>query len=169
MGKSLRYVWEVNLKLYLGDAYQGGTIFLLDSDGYHGLIASDRDMVGVDRTLFIWGPSEEQGVSISDGIANTSLLADKSSTESEMGYWFKNGFSYNDFDDWYIPSLEEGKILRTNKEYLKNIKNHFYWTSSEMRNDANYAYIIDFSGNITEGDAGKKKYTENMVRLIRKF
>lgn len=160
---------SVNLKLYLGDAYQGGTIFSLDSEGSHGLIASDRDMVGVDRTLFIWGPSDGLGVSNSDGTANTTLLASKSSTESEMGYWFKSGFSYNDFDDWYIPSLDEGKVLRTNKEYLKNIKNHFYWTSSEMRNDANYAYVIDFSGSITEGEAGQKKYTENMVRLIRKF
>lgn len=161
---------SVNLKLYLGDAYQGGTIFSLDSEGSHGLIASDRDMVGVDRTLFIWGPSDGLGVSKSDGTANTTLLASKSSTESEMGYWFKSGFSYNDFDDWYIPSLEEGKILRMNKEYLENIKNHFYWTSSEMNGEyTDCAYVIDFSGNITEGEAGQKKYKENMVRLIRKF
>lgn len=161
---------SVDLKLNLGDMYQGGTIFSLDIEGKHGLIASDRDMVGIDRTWFIWGPTDGLGVSNSDGMVNTSLLAGKSDSESEMGYWFKGGFKYNDFEDWYIPSLEEGKLLQKNKQYLKNIKSHFYWTSSEMSGEyADIAYIIDFSNNVTEGNMGQKKNKENLVRLIRKF
>lgn len=159
---------EIHIRLSVGEPFQGGTLVVVDSNGQHGLIASDTDMIGGDRTLFQWGPSEGLGVSRSDGFANTTVLAAKAQNNFEMGYWFKKSFAHNGYEDWYIPSLEEGKTLKSNKTHLKNIKNRHYWTSSEMSGEyASVGYFIDFVGDYN--DAGMKKDTELLVRLVRKF
>lgn len=158
-----------DLTYSLGDTCQGGTVIFLDAERKHGLIVSDKDMIGDDRTLFVWGPLEATGVSDSIGETNTIILAGKATLESEMGYWFKSHYSYNGYTDWYIPSISELKILKENKQYLKNIKKHYYWSSSEMKGEyVDNAYIMDFVSDDTRM-MGQKKDVENMVRLIRKF
>lgn len=159
---------DINIRLSLGENFQGGTVVELTGDGLHGLIVSDSDMIGGDRTLFQWGPANELGLSRTEGMANTTILATKAQNDFEMGYWFKKSFAHNGYEDWYIPSLEESKKLKSNKMHLKNIKNHFYWTSSELGGEhSNFAYFIDFNGEFD--DAGIKKNSEQLVRLVRKF
>lgn len=75
------------------------------------------------------------------------------------------------YNDWYIPSKEELKILYENliKFGVGGFANHFnftpyYWSSSE--NDKNYAWVLDFSNGHQKF---LKKESSLLILPIRRF
>ena len=53
---------------------------------------------------------------------------------------------FNEFDDWFMPSMDELKLMYDNlyKHDLGDFTKIFYWSSSEYSNDAIYARGLDF-------------------------
>jgi len=72
-----------------------------------------------------------------------------------------NGVTY---DDWYLPSRDELKILYDNRNYVGGFDGLSYWSSSEY--DVNYAWCQGF---ISGGQSQFVKYLDLSVRAIRDF
>ncbi len=53
-----------------------------------------------------------------------------------------------DLIDWSLPSLSELESSYKIKRYFKDDPGLFFWTSSNVLNDNNRAYSIDFNGGI---------------------
>ncbi len=139
---------------------------------YYHLFGYTRDTPSGDSQLL--GTSSDIG----SGNSNTNLLVSNSpfyTTSSSSNLTTTNSyaaklcysFSYNNYDDWFLPSEQELKLMHLNLHMkgLGNFKNA-YWSSTEA--SANTVYVRLF--NINENN----KYTRdrndlNLVRPIRAF
>lgn len=159
----------------LGDTYQGGNVFYLDSSGMHGLIAADSDLKSNNEFCldgFSWGAYGTVGTSKNDGKANTALMAARSTDPMQAGYAFKgSGLNMNGYSDWYIPSIDELELLKENIQYAKNFSStsgdnwrNYYWSSSE--NGDEKAFCVNMFA--LAGNSMAREYSRN-VRPIRKF
>lgn len=166
---------SISSKLRLGDEYQGGKIYKLNSDGQSGLICSLKDLENtyasiVNRERVAWAKSNKLlGTSLDNGKENTLLMALNSTNTDEAGYYFRNGYSYDGYNDWYIPSFEELKLLKANKDYVGNFStltdwNGIYWSSSELGETR--AYMLNFNVLMLEN---REKYSLFKIRPIRQF
>ena len=155
------------LALRLGDPYLGGKIFILNADGKSGLVATEKDLVNNSVELFTWGTSEFAGTTNDNGAENTVIMAAKSDSPYSAAYMFKDNHNYNGYADWYIPSIDELKMLQANKQYLSNFTTGVaYWSSSES--DAANAYGLI----VTNNDNNPSLYSKSKnckVRPIRVF
>ncbi len=172
--KSFNGETTVNVVLRLGDEFQGGKIFHLEATGDHGLIGSLEDMYHQNDKSdvgFIWGGSGTLlGTDLDNGKTNTTKMARISTSSDYAGYIFKSTYSFNGYNDWYIPSYNELIILSENKEYIGTFTRsdtnweNYYWSSSESNETE--AFCLNFfalSGNTSDKGLNKK------VRLIRQF
>ena len=79
-------------------------------------------------------------------------------------------YEVDGYDDWYLPSLDECKLMYKNlhKNKIGNFKKDKYWSSTE--DDSVYAIAIDFS-NIFSFSAvnWNKSLFTCYVRAIRSF
>ena len=86
---------SVSVSLRLGDEFEGGRIFYLNSSGDHGLVGSKSDLMHSgefgDETRFSWGAESILGTSNSNGKNNTKLMAEKAPSSGYAGFHFKNG------------------------------------------------------------------------------
>lgn len=173
-GESFTGEKSVSVALRLGDSFQGGKIFQLDTSGKKGLVASATDLVHIgdfgDEVRFCWGGEGLLGTSIDNGKANTKLMADASTSPGFAGYHFKGGgLNLNGYSDWYIPSYRELEVLKENKSLVGGFStdtdwNAMYWSSSESSESS--ALILNF--NVLMGNYDDKgKYYK--VRPIRSF
>lgn len=85
------------------------------------------------------------------GLENTTILAEASQGDERFvpAACF-NFFGLIDFGEniWYIPSLQELKILYEQREHIPNLKDEWYWSSSGGVTTVAWAY--DFAtGNYT--------------------
>lgn len=173
-GNQIQDETNVFLTLRLGDEYQGGKIFYLDENGENGLIASKEDLSynGSQGTefRFYWGiPGELLGTSLDNGKENTDLMASKATSPGCAAYHFKNGYEYNGYNDWYIPSYNELELLKENKSYVGGFSdltdwNAMYWSSSEQSETK--AFILNF--NALMGNTNNKERVFK-IRPIRRF
>jgi hypothetical protein len=164
---------SVFLKLRLGDEYQGGKIFFLETSGEHGLISSTVDLsydgdFGTE-VRFSWGSETLLGTTKDNGKQNTALMAANAVSSGYAGFHFKNGYNYNSFSDWYIPSIDELELLKENKSYVGGFSNAtdwqaMYWSSSES--NSTMAFILNF--NALMGNTNDKIKVFK-IRPIRKF
>jgi len=79
--------------------------------------------------------------------------------------WYCDGLVVNDFDDWYLPTIDELLLMYANlaSNNLGSFQSRKYWSS----NSRNTRYGIDFSSGNTfsEDGSGSKHY----VRACRQF
>lgn len=169
-GKEFHKSIPVHLKLRLGDTYQGGIVFYFYMEGISGLIAAKEDLYhnGTDR--FYWADNIGIGRNTSDGFNNTKKMAEHSSNDEQVGYLFKQGYSYEGYDDWYIPAKDELVLMKENKNMIGGFAQEtnwqgLYWSSSEL-SDVN-AEALNFN-SLMGNTYGKNSYSLK-VRLIRKF
>lgn len=173
-GESFSNEKSVSVELRLGDSFQGGKIFQLDGAGKKGLVSSISDLVYSgdfgDEVRFCWGYEGLLGTSIDDGVANTKLMAEASTSPSFAGYHFKDGgLKLNGYSDWYIPSFRELELLKENKSLVGGFSTDtdwkaMYWSSSESSESS--ALILNF--NVLMGNYNDKgKFYK--VRPIRSF
>jgi hypothetical protein len=160
------------VKLAIGDAYQGGKIayiFASGDPGYvsgqtHGLIATVADVSsGAQWGCYGSTVSGADGEAIGTGNQNTIEInmagCSSGSAASLCANLVQGGYS-----DWYLPSLEELRIMRLNKSAIGGFAAADYWSSSEY--NASNAYYVGFQFT---GYDGRYKYSTYRVRAVRSF
>lgn len=175
-GKIFKNEKTIKCVLRLGDTFEGGNIFHLGKSGEHGLISSNEDFAANSNngelTEFQYGCYNKfLEAKSEDGKLNTSKMAENSTNQNEIGYYFKTELTYNGYSDWYIPSEMELNLLRDNMQYVEGFiydqnhsMNNYYWSSTEAYlYEARALNMFVMAGNQQD----KLKYLK--VRLIRKF
>jgi hypothetical protein len=162
-------------KRYIGEYYGGGVIFHLEYDSLgneHGLIAATKIIVPVDSwsnvNILIGNPSK-----FYNGFANSIMIVAQNGHTNSCA---KQCLDYvnGGFDDWYLPSIDELRLLVANKYSLNKVLEKIpgsilmtggsYWSSTESLFDSAYFYNLELN---TIGFSQKNKRLT--VRPIRKF
>lgn len=162
---------EEDDSLAVGQIYEGGIIFYLDNTGEHGLIAASYD-----QNDAAWG-GERTDVpgtlpDIGTGQSNTNKIIDvfNANEINAIGTaaYICDKLVLNNYDDWYLPSLEELNLMYQNQNLIGGFGTaHFvYWSSTQ--NDPSCAWSINFlNGSMIDN------YYKNgnllHVRAIRSF
>ena len=126
-------------KIEIGSKYAGGIVFYIDDTGNHGLVCAEKDFGET-----IWGCNGKIGAS-GNGIAditgkkNTSKIVELASWYIEKGFFSSTKSEastaarlcleskHNGFNDWYLPTTNELRIL------IKTLKlKTTYWSSTEV-------------------------------------
>lgn len=152
----------------IGALFAGGKIAYIDETGKHGFIAALKDQgIGMWSTTNE-GPSIQDGYDhrvIGSGKTNTDkMLADDNAGASETAARLCSELVQSNYDDWYLPSIEELKQLYLNRVILGGFTGDAYWSSSEYFHDK--AEYLIFSSNINGPNRKRNTYR---VRAIRSF
>jgi len=178
-----------SLTHHVGEIFQGGIIFWVDSSQQHGLIASLTDVTG--DVGIAWRNGEggdrivnAQAQGLGAGETNTRLIIAEQTIDQQDGQFaallaanyqdLANGKPCNTpmspteacYGGWYLPSVFELMLLYHNLKItnLGKLNDSAYWSSSEQ--DTTSAWLLDFgSGEIYIRD----KSTLAGVRAIRSF
>ena len=177
----LRYC-DSDMKLQWGDCstykiggmgQAGGIVFYVSDDGKHGL-----EIAPTDAGSFLWGIAlAEWGCldsyvgstqsSIGTGKSNTDRIlqakCDKISGHA-MAAEMATNFSINGYSDWYLPSIDELKLMYDELQPKKDKTHRLYWSSTES--DSQYADGIDSNHGIPKDHIKGAKYR---VWPIRNF
>ncbi|MBD0390413.1 MAG: DUF1566 domain-containing protein [Nostoc sp. C3-bin3] len=130
--------------LSLGQYYSGGIIFYLDNTKEHGLVCAPQDVGpakwGCEFTL-TGGTTPQIGA----GAKNTKAIIAACSEETFLAK-VCDSVELNFYNDWYMPSLEELRLMYENV-YLKGRGNfgRIYQSSTEY--DHASAWAIQFQGS----------------------
>ena len=129
--------------LNIGDSYQGGIIIYLTGTCPHqeGIIAAPTDVIGGSP----WGNEGTMavgntGIGIGTGEKNTGLIyakyANYSSAAKACWNYHQVVKSESEYNDWYLPSIDELSQLYTERYHLSGIESESsYWSSSEYSED----------------------------------
>lgn len=158
--------------LAIGDSYQGGIIFWLDSSGEHGLIAAATDQ---SSGIQWYNGTSTVTNAVRDGINSGEYNTERVIINQGPGAYAAEvcaNYQADNFGDWYLPSRYElhlmyNNIGQGNTLGLGNIggfANDHYWSSTE------YDYGISWLKFFVDGldVQGNKAFSGN-VRAIRSF
>jgi Protein of unknown function (DUF1566) len=154
----------------IGQEYQGGIIFYIDSSDKHGLIAAAIDQGDSIEwgceSLNIIGSDETK---VGSGLQNTIAIVN-GCTSLNIAARVCYDLVLNGYDDWYLPSKDELYLLYKNKNAVGNFANDLvapYWSSSQYRGDAAWRQLF---GDSEKGEQTiYDKYNKYNVRAIRSF
>jgi hypothetical protein len=117
--------------LKVGQEYQGGIIFFVDSTGQHGLIAAPYDIGTfplIYRTEYqIIGA---EGTEIGTGRQNTVNILKFSTFRGETAPYYCTRFTRNGYSDWFLPSIDELHLLFGAETNIGGFQGGYYWSSS---------------------------------------
>ncbi|MCF8381346.1 MAG: DUF1566 domain-containing protein [Bacteroidales bacterium] len=156
---------------YQGDVVAGGIVFMVDSTGENGLVASLQDI----NSSVVWSPSaiNIEDNSSSNGEKNTEAIVQELGPGDYAAFQCDN-LIINRKNDWYLPSLNELSLLFDSRYEInkaleidedvstEGISNKQYWSSTQINQDS--ALSIQ-NGNIT----ALNNDSLNFVRAIRQF
>jgi hypothetical protein len=150
----------------------GGIIFYVDTTGFtitdtnelcHYLVAAPEDMA----EGLAWGPFSYTNAiegtewGIGTGRKNTALiLAWHTDTPAAKAC---DEYENNNKTDWFLPSYNELNLLYTNKNYVDNLYDDWYWVSTFSYGGWRINFIDGSYGNIS------MHATMNRVRPVRAF
>jgi hypothetical protein len=167
---------------YIGMQAFGGIVFYIDSTGKHGLVSSMVDATdnmiipdGWPYEGYRWGNSQYLSTNQS-GYTNTINYL-------SFGYQYDDsyisafhaatGFSYDNYNDWYLPSIDElvemyDKIgLGSEIGNVGLFNNNWYWSSSDYNESSiNSAKSYGFYEGVHNVGSKNNLYS---VRPIRSF
>lgn len=160
---------------YLGEAYEGGKIFFIDGAGTHGLIArtvDDMDSIkwsNVSSTLI--GYSAQY---VNDGQKNITAIINQPGHTTSAAKVCDTLTTYDGgtpYSDWYLPAINELKILWENQQYVGDFSNfYYYWSSTEAYySNAYMISFINWGGYDYFESTSKNQWDWLGVRCIRKF
>jgi hypothetical protein len=157
----------------IGDVYQGGIVFYIDSTGQHGLVSAQNDI-----GKYPWGCFETDIIGAVDtyigaGSNNTLNIVENcihtSITAAQACIYFES----NGFDDWYLPSRDELLLMYNNiglssqDTLINNFNTGWHWSSSQV--NSGYAFVVSFNAPTGGFIAEFNKYTSYRVRPTRSF
>ncbi len=157
---------------YTGDRVGGGIVFMVDSTGENGLLASLHDIGG----KLVWSPTSvdiPNQNSYSNGENNSHSIAQELG-EGNYAVYLCDTLNLYEKDDWYLPSVNELSLLfdsryEINKALEKDeaigtegISNKTYWSSTQKNKDSSYV-LQNGIINVIDNDS------LHFVRAIRQF
>lgn len=147
----------------IGQTVGGGIVFYLDGTGQHGLIAAESDQ----STAIMWsGDSVATGATqfaVGVGQQNTTLIVGVKGA-GNYAAWLCDQLVLNGYNDWYLPSKAELKLLYEQRNSVGGFTNDYYWSSTEF--DSVKAWNIYFPYG---PQYYAKKTSLACVRAIRTF
>lgn len=161
-----------NSKYKIGERLGGGKIgYILKSgdNGYdpcvtHGLIVCDT-IAGEGQKVYPWGIDTQYiggtSTAIGSGATNTNLILNKCTKPGIAAQYCAN-FESNGYNDWYLPSIDELKMIFENKDSIGGfVDSSMYWSSTES-NTTNAWYMF-------YAPTGENKNNSGYVRPVRSF
>lgn len=164
---------ERKKEIYLGNHFEGGIIFHIDTVEKAGLIMATSDALNEEITWLDrpFDKARANRTALFKGKENTAKLVEKFGAGL---YPAKVCADFEDegFDDWYLPSKDELDLLYEYNNH-KGFKDKYYWSSTEIAdkhvyyrsffNGKSYLYIpIGNPKNFSKQNKGK-------IRPVRKF
>lgn len=173
----------------IGEIYQGGRIFFVDSTGEHGLIAALTD---ANEGVGISWQNGESGEKITNaqasgtgaGDSNTRLIIAQQTIDFQAGNFAalvasrfavladgrtscttKVESPMPCYGGWYLPSIYELDLMRIHAKPANNNASALYWSSTEVSVTEAWAEDI----NTGEQYRMDKANSEVLVRAIRAF
>ena len=152
---------------HIGDSYQGGIIFKINSDGSHGQITSTSDQ----STGVRWhnGSYILVGTNYTDGLTNTNSIITAQGTGSYAAKIARD-YTGGGYTDWYLPTSDDLFYIYTNliPLGLGGFGNVYYWSSTETEySEQTNANVMDLATSsqaaLIKSNAGPS------VRAIRSF
>ncbi len=181
----------------VGDSYQGGTIFWVEPDGQHGLIAAKTDqaygVLWLDSNYPYFAVTGAAGNGLYAGRANTILIVSQQNTlitvnalssivnsAAQVAVAYSRladgtgctfGSTQTCYSDWYLPSLYELQLLNRvtpGASTITNMNYQYYWSSTESEQiPTTNAYVADF---LSGGPSDHSKASVSVAtRVIRAF
>ncbi len=123
----------------IGEAYGGGIVFFVTSDGLHGLIAETVDQ----SSACSWWNAKDI-VSINANHSTAGKL----------------------FTDWRVPTKSELSLMYGQKNRIGGFANSQYWSSND--GSSAYTWYYDFS-TVATGAGSFSKDGTLFVRAVRSF
>ena len=166
------YVVNTTDTLAIGDSYQGGIIFWLDTTGQHGLIAATADQnTGIQWYNGTYRYTGTNGDGLYAGKMNTAMIIATQMADNQTGNFAAKvcadysvtvgGVTYG---DWYLPSKYELNLLYLKKTAVGGFASTYYWSSTE------YGSYTAWTQNFTNGGQDDDNKTNTYyVRAIRAF
>ena len=149
--------------LAIGQTYQGGIIFYLDSTKAHGLIAAPTDQ----SSNIHWGSTTKvtgaTGTAIGTGQANTKAII---TAQGAGSYAAKlcDDLVMGGYSDWFLPSKDELNELYKNRVVVGGFAATYYWSATEY--DSSYAWNQSFGSGNQNANNLADSYR---VRAVRAF
>ncbi|MFY9309338.1 MAG: DUF1566 domain-containing protein [Bacteroidia bacterium] len=152
--------------IIIGQTYGGGTVFYLDNTGKHGLTVT---AINVGAT-FPWGSADmiatqATGTAVGSGPENTIAIVN---TLGQGAYAASicDRLVVDGYDDWYLPSKDELQLMYQQKAdgKLKGITGDFYWSSTEVSENA--AVSLSFSTGANGSTSKQGNYNVCAVRAF---
>jgi len=163
-------------KRYLGEEYLGGIIFYL----FEGANCTQRGLiVSKTETNTQWQSTQSiTGANYrANGKLNTILMIN-----SPARTWVDDNFNIGGLEAgegvWYLPSVEELKLLWDNQLYVNHfnginltpLSGHRYWSSTEtIGSPTGVAWHFNFESGTAIMSGTNDKTTNRRVRAIRSF
>ncbi len=122
--------------LRIGQFYEGGYIFYLDSTGLNGLVCAPTDVGSFPWGCFTFVPGTD--TSIGSGQSNTSIMVNACSQTNATAARVCSDWVYNGFDDWFLPSQNELQLVYRNlvisgiTTFSSQTAGPPYWTSNQV-------------------------------------
>jgi hypothetical protein len=158
--------------LAIGDSYQGGIIFWLDSTGQHGLIAATTDQsTGIQWYNGTYRYTGTTGDGLYAGAMNTTMIVATQMADDQKGNFAAKvcadysvtvgGVTYG---DWYLPSKYELNLLYLQKNAVGGFASAYYWSSTEISDGTAWEQLFGIGKQ-----PNYSKTNANRVRAIRAF
>ncbi|HEX2975107.1 MAG TPA: hypothetical protein VHO68_04150 [Bacteroidales bacterium] len=154
----------------IGQSVAGGIVYYVDCSGQHGLIVSTVDLA----TNIAWGCSGTvtgaTGTAIYTGLANTAAIITACPTAGIPARlcadYAAGGKDIPGFTNWYLPSVEELRLMKASGLVNPPSSLYSHWSSSE--GSATLAAGWFFYGNY-QVSIVKTSASQNVVRAVRAF
>ena len=171
---NLGYDCNGNIAEYVvGMEAEGGIVFYVNSTGERGLVVSPETLTEYLDNYYDWGCYGEDvdgadQLGIGFGYQNTIDIIEQncSTSNGEPNIaQIAMDYSYGEYEDWFLPSIDELETIFHNVASILAINND--WIASSTEKNPNQVYCVDFQGPQANYHSNGKN--SNNARFVRAF